>query len=77
MLLILPTKQLQIISYNTKVKKLLILTLRNTLVLVMKGDGVMKITEIRSDKVYNKIINAKLDKKDDIYRYDYYASIIK
>lgn len=36
----------------------------------MKGDGVMKITEIRSDKVYNKIINAKLDKKDDIYRYD-------
>lgn len=77
MLLILPIKQLQIISYNTKVKKLLILTLRNTLVLVMKGDGVMKITEIRSDKVYNKIINAKLDKKDDIYRYDYYASIIK
>lgn len=55
----------------------MILTLRNTLVLVIKGDGVMKITEIRSDKVYNKIINAKLDKKDDIYRYDYYASIIK
>ena len=30
----------------------------------------MKITEIRSDKVYNKILNAKPDKKDDIYRYD-------
>lgn len=30
----------------------------------------MKVTEIRSDKVYNKILNAKLDKKDDIYRYD-------
>lgn len=30
----------------------------------------MKITEIRSDKVYNKILNASLDKKDDIYRYE-------
>ncbi|MDY2735530.1 MAG: Zn-dependent protease, partial [Intestinibacter sp.] len=30
----------------------------------------MKITEIRSDKVYDKILNAKADKKDDIYRYD-------
>lgn len=30
----------------------------------------MKVTEICSDKVYNKILNAKTDKKDDIYRYD-------
>lgn len=30
----------------------------------------MKITEVRSDKVYDKLINADLDKKDDIYRYE-------
>lgn len=30
----------------------------------------MKITEVRSDKVYNKIMNAELGKKDDIYRYE-------
>ncbi len=30
----------------------------------------MKITEVRSDKVYNKILNSSLDKKDDIYRYE-------
>lgn len=24
----------------------------------------MKVTEIRSDKIYKKILNAKLDKKD-------------
>ncbi|WP_455542750.1 DUF2268 domain-containing protein [Intestinibacter sp.] len=30
----------------------------------------MKITEVRSDKVYNKILNAALDNKDDIYRYE-------
>lgn len=30
----------------------------------------MKVKSIRSDKVYNKILNANLDKKDDIYRYD-------
>lgn len=30
----------------------------------------MKVTSIRSDKVYNKILNANLDSKDDIYRYE-------
>lgn len=30
----------------------------------------MKVTAVRSDKVYNKILNADIDKKDDIYRYD-------
>lgn len=30
----------------------------------------MKVKSIRSDKVYNKILNTNLDKKDDIYRYD-------
>ena len=30
----------------------------------------MKISAIRSDKVYSKIMNAPLDKKNDIYRYE-------
>lgn|GEM_PF-6491893 len=30
----------------------------------------MKISTIRSDKVYSKIMNAPLDKKNDIYRYE-------
>ena len=30
----------------------------------------MKVKSIRSDKVYNKILNADLDRKDDIYRYE-------
>ena len=31
----------------------------------------MKISAIRSDKVYSKIMNAPLDKKNDIYRYEH------
>lgn len=30
----------------------------------------MKISAIRSDKVYSKIMSAPLDKKNDIYRYE-------
>ena len=30
----------------------------------------MKVKSIRSDKVYNKILNVDLDRKDDIYRYE-------
>lgn len=30
----------------------------------------MKITAVRSDSVYSKIVNAPLDKKNDIYRYE-------
>jgi len=30
----------------------------------------MKISAVRSDDVYSKIMNAPLDKKDDIYRYE-------
>ena len=30
----------------------------------------MKITAIRSDRVYSKIVEAPLDKKNDIYRYE-------
>lgn len=34
------------------------------------GTRIMKISAIRSDKVYSKIMNAPLDKKNDIYRYE-------
>jgi len=34
------------------------------------GTRIMKISTIRSDKVYSKIMNAPLDKKNDIYRYE-------
>ena len=30
----------------------------------------MKITAVRSDGVYSKIVKAPLDKKNDIYRYE-------
>lgn len=30
----------------------------------------MKVTAIRSDKIYGKMIFAKLDQRDDIYRYE-------
>lgn len=30
----------------------------------------MKVTPVRSDKTYNKIMNSPKDKKDDIYRYE-------
>ena len=34
------------------------------------GEEYMKITAIRSDAVYKKILNSSMDKKDDIYRYE-------
>ena len=34
------------------------------------GTRIMKISAIRSDKVYSKIMSAPLDKKNDIYRYE-------